>query len=186
MSTPKSSSKARRQATQPGADTKYVTSTTKTKKVADQTKPVSDAPQVTVETVQPWKHITVWAFGVIIASLLPFVWIYTSSRPGVDPPSIFRLLGNGDLFLVAIIVLIAGVTEIALLFRRIEQDLTVALLIIGGFLFVLVDAARYAGASQLSVNVAADIHSITYWSLAAFIVSALHSSICVGLAAGSR
>ncbi len=32
----------------------------------------------------------------------------------------------------------------------------------------------------------AAVHSVTYWSIAAFIVSAIHSSICVGLAAGAR
>lgn len=96
------------------------------------------------------------------------------------------MLGKGDLYLISIVVLIAGVTEIALLLRKIRQDMTMALLIIGGFLFILFDAARYAGASSLAEASQLSPHSVTYWSLAAFAISAIHSSICVGLAAGAR
>lgn len=141
---------------------------------------------VVIERIKPWKHVVIWLVGVVVASLTPFIWIYASSSPRSGSPSIYQVLDTGDLFLIAIIVLIAGVTEIVLLLQRIRQNLTIGLLIVGGFLFVLFDAAKYAGASLASINTIIAPHSVTYWSLGAFVVSALHSSICVGLAAGAR
>ncbi len=140
---------------------------------------------ISIEQIKPWKHIVVWVAGVIIASLIPFIWIYADPTPGRGAPNIYEVLGRGDLYLIAIIVLIAGVTEIALILRHMKKDLTVALLLIGGFLLVLVDAARYANASSIPINTVPS-HSVLYWSLGAFLLSATHSSICVGLAAGVR
>jgi hypothetical protein len=140
---------------------------------------------VVVERVTPWKHVVIWVVGVIIASLIPFLWTYASNQPNDASPNVYQVLGHGDLYLIAIIVLIAGITEIVLLLRKIEKDMAVALLIIGGFLFVLLDAGRFAGASAMASSSAIP-HSVTYWSIVAFIVSAVHSSICVGLAAGAR
>jgi energy-converting hydrogenase Eha subunit C len=137
------------------------------------------------EHVQPWKHVTVWLVGVVIASLTPLLWTYISSSPRNTSPNIYQILGKGDLYLISVVVLIAGITEIILLTKRIRQDLTVALLIIGGFLFVIVDAAKYAGASEFIGGSIAP-HSVAYWSIAAFAVSAIHSSVCVWLAAGVR
>lgn len=141
---------------------------------------------VDVEQVEPWKHVVVWLVGVVIASLIPFLWVFGSANPRNPAPGAYQLLGTGDLYLISIVVLIAGVTEIALLLRKIRQDMTMALLIIGGFLFILFDAARYAGASSLVGALQPSPHSVTYWSLVAFVLSAIHSSICVGLAAGAR
>lgn len=138
-----------------------------------------------VEHAGPWKHVLVWFIGVIVASLMPFLWLYLSNKPNNSPPSVWQMLGEGELYIIAIVVLIAGVTEIILLLRQIRQATTVALLILGAILFVIVDAAKYAGASELSPT-APPLHSVTFWSIGAFVISALHSSICVGLAAGAR
>jgi hypothetical protein len=147
---------------------------------------VDAAGGVRFERVTPWKHVVVWLVGVVTASLIPLLWTYLSNTPRSNSPSFYQILAKGDLFLISVVVLIAGITEIILLIKRIRQDLTVALLIIGGFLFVIIDAARYAGASTLTGNTANVPHSIAYWSLAAFAVSAIHSSVCVWLAAGVR
>jgi hypothetical protein len=141
---------------------------------------------VDVERIEPWKHVVVWLVGVVIASLIPFLWIFGSANPKNPSPGAYQLLGKGDLYLISVVVLIAGVTEIALLLRKIQHDMTMALLIIGGFLFIMFDAARYAGASSLVGTLQPSPPSVTYWSLAAFAISAIHSSICVGLAAGAR
>jgi hypothetical protein len=136
------------------------------------------------EQVKPWKHVTIWLIGVVIASLAPLLWAYVS--PKSAPPSIYQVLGKGDLFLISVVLLIAGITEIILLTKRISQDFTVALLIIGGFLIAIFDAAKYAGASAASAGPAAPPNSVTYWAIAAFVVSTIHSSVCVWLAAGVR
>lgn len=141
---------------------------------------------VEVERIKPWKHVVVWLVGVVIASLIPFLWVFASANPKGPSPGTYQLLGKGDLYLISVVVLIAGVTEIALLLSKIQRDMTMALLIIGGFLFILFDAARYAGASSLVETSQPFPHSVAYWSLAAFAISATHSSICVGLAAGAR
>ena len=145
----------------------------------------ADLPVTVTQKIDPWKCVLVWFIGVVFASLMPFLRRYASSKPGSNGPSVYQMLGAGELYIIAIVVLIAGVTEIVLLLRRIQQALTVALLILGAILFSILDAARYTGASELSPN-AQPIHSVAFWSLGAFAVSALHSSICVGLAAGAR
>jgi hypothetical protein len=135
----------------------------------------------------PWKHVIVWFVGVIVAALLPFIWASQSGKPGEGSPSIYKIFGAGDLYLISVIVLIAGLTEIALLFRRIRHDVTLALLVLSAFLFAFLFTARYAGASSIAdaaSNSWSPPHSIAYLSLAAFVISALHSSICVLLAAG--
>lgn len=135
---------------------------------------------------RPWQHVLVWLVGVVLASLMPILWATQSSSPEAVTPSVYKLLGSGDLYLISVVVIIAGLTEIALLFRRINQVLTVALLVLAAILVVLIDAARYAGASSVAANAGAPPHSVTYWSLVAFGFSALHSSICVNLAAGIK
>lgn len=136
--------------------------------------------------INPWKHVVVWSVGVVFASLIPIGWAYESSNPSAYTPSIYRLLASGELYLVSIVVLIAGITEIALLLRQIEQSLLVALLVLSAIIIVTIDAARYAGASALPVNILSPPHSTTYVSGALFVFSALHSSTCVRLAAGAR
>jgi hypothetical protein len=108
-----------------------------------------------------------------------------SRKPGGSSPGIYQVLSTGELYIVSIVVLIAGITEIVLLLRRIMQDLTVALLILAGIIFVVLAAARYTGVSELAAT-ASHPHSIAFWSVGAFLISAIHSSICVGLAAGAR
>jgi hypothetical protein len=139
-----------------------------------------------VTRVNPWKRVVVWFLGVIIAALIPFVWVSQSSRPGDGGPNIYQLLGSGELYLVSIIVLIAGLTEIVLLFSRIKYNLTVAIIVLSAFIFAYLFTARYAGASSVADAslASSSSHSVTYLSLAAFAISALHSSICVLLAAG--
>lgn len=136
------------------------------------------------KVIKPWKHVVIWFLGVVLASLIPFLWIYLSSKPGGSTPSIYQMLGGGELYIIAIVVLIAGIVEIALLLNRID-NFTIALLLIAAFLFVIIDAAKYAGASELTTT-ASPPHSVAIWSIVVFAVSASHSSVCVGLAAGVR
>jgi hypothetical protein len=58
--------------------------------------------------------------------------------------------------------------------------------VLSAFIFAFLFTARYAGASSVADASLASSpsHSVTYLSLAAFAISALHSSICVLLAAG--
>lgn len=137
---------------------------------------------ITVKKAETWKHVAVWFVGVILASLLPIIWAAQSAQPASPAPSINELLGRGDLYLISVILLIAGITEIILSLRLIPQTLVVAMLILGGFLLVTVDAARYAGASSVP-ETGSTAASVTHWSLALFVISVVHSSICVGLEA---
>ena len=136
----------------------------------------------------PWKHVAVWFVGVLAAALVPFGWVYESVSPDKSNPSLYKLLGSGDLYLVSVIVIFAGLTEIALLFRKLgeKNDLNVALLVLGGIFAVLVCAARYAGASTAADAGHSAPNSVAYWSLLAFAFAAVHSSICVILAAGAE
>ena len=136
----------------------------------------------------PWKRVAVWFVGVISAALIPFVWVYESTSPSESDPSIYRMLGSGDIYLISVIVIFAGLTEIALLFRKLSEknDLNVALLVLGGIFAVLVCAARYAGASTAVDAGRSAPNSVAYWSLLAFAFAAVHSSFCVILAAGAE
>jgi hypothetical protein len=157
---------------------------------ADITQGKSRAPRT--ETVpegrhiEPWKHVAVWSVGVILASLIPIGWAYESGRPGAITPSIYQLLETGELYPISIVLVIAGIAEIVLLFRWIKHSMTVALLVLSALIVVTIDCARYAGASALPVNYISPPHSTTYVSIALFCFSALHSSICVWLAVGTR
>lgn len=140
------------------------------------------------QKAKPWKRVAVWFVGVVLAALIPFVWVYQITAPADSNPSIYKLLGSGDLYLVSVIVIFAGLTEIALLFRRLgeKHDLNVALLVLGGIFAVLICAARYAGASTAADAGHSAPNSVAYWSLLAFAFAAAHSSLCVILAAGAE
>ncbi len=138
-----------------------------------------------VKQIKRWKRVVIWIIGVVLASLIPFAWASQSSKPGDRGPSMYILLGSGDLYLVSVIVLIAGLTEIVLLMRQLDE-FTVALLVLAAIFFVIIDAARYAGASAITTNANSPPHSIAYLSLVAFGLAAAHSSICVSLAAGKN
>ena len=99
--------------------------------------------------IKRWKRVVIWILGVVVASLIPFAWASQSSKPNVGGPSVYQLLGSGDLYLVSVIVLIAGLTEIVLLMRQLDE-FTVALLVLAAIFFVIIDAARYAGASAIA------------------------------------
>ena len=101
-----------------------------------------------VKQIKRWKRVVIWIIGVVLASLIPFAWASQSSKPDVGGPSIYKLLGSGDLYLVSVIVLIAGLTEIVLLLRLLDE-FTVALLVLAAIFFVIIDAARYAGGASL-------------------------------------
>jgi hypothetical protein len=138
----------------------------------------------TLTEVKPWMHVLVWFVGTILAALIPFAWTAASNNPSDPGPSIYTVLGAGDLYLVSIIILIAGLTEIVLLLRQIKQPLIVALLVLSAPILIVLYAAWYAGASSVAAaSHAAPPHSVAYLSLTAFALAAVHSSLCVLLAA---
>jgi hypothetical protein len=143
-----------------------------------------------VERPTPRQHLVVWLVGVVLASLVPFLFLYFHGIDRGGPPSIFELLSRGDLLLISLVVTIAGITELVLVLNRIRQDqiMPVALVLLGGVLVVVAEAFWYAdlSAQLLDGQKATSSHAVAFGSLLLFSLSAFCSSVSVTLSAGAR
>lgn len=144
-----------------------------------------------VRAASPRQHMVVWLIGVLLASLIPFLFQYLHGLDRGDPPSIYLLLGHGDLLLISLVVTIAGITELVLVAHNLiqEQIMVFALVLLGSVLVIAAEALWYADiASQLLDGqlLKAATHTITYGSITLFAMSAFCSTVCVRLAAGAR
>ncbi len=151
------------------------------------------APEKTIKVTQhatPRQHVIVWLVGAVLASLLPFLFLYVHGLDKNRPPGIYELLGRGDLLLISLVVTIGGITEVVLVLNKIDQRqmLPVALYLLGGVLAVVAEAAWYADitARLLDGQPATVPEPVTAGSLILFGLSALCSSACVRVAAGAR
>ena len=66
-----------------------------------------------VVPVRPWQHVVVWLVGVVFAALVPLLLPYFHGLDMDDTPSMTSLLGHGDLLLIALVITIAGITELS-------------------------------------------------------------------------
>lgn len=125
----------------------------------------------------------------MVAALLPLMWTYFSAMPGSPEPSIWQLFGNGDVYIISVVLMMAGLTEIVLLLDRIAK-LSAIGLVLGGVILAMLNAAKYAGVMELMANsheTAAMVpHSVTLWSISLFVLAVFHSTVCVRLAAGAE
>jgi hypothetical protein len=121
---------------------------------------------------------------------VPFLFLEFHGLDQGSPPSIYELLGRGDLLLISLVLTIAGITELVLVINRVSQPqvMPVALVLLGGVLVVVAEALWYADLSAqiLDGQKATGPHVVTYGSLLLFGLSAFCSSVCVRLAAGVR
>jgi len=156
----------------------------------DDTASAADAVIQITGAPNPRSHVIVWLVGVLLSSLIPLIFIFIHSLDAGKIPSIFELLGHGDLLLISLVVTIAGITDITLVFRRIRpaQSLPVALLVLGAVLVITAEALWYADvtARLLDKQSFPAAHSVTYGSIGLFLISSFCSSACVSIAAGTR
>src|SRR5262249_32971967 len=69
----------------------------------------------------PWQHVAVWLVGAVLASLVPFLFLYFHGVDRNKPPNMFELLGRGDLLLISLVLTIGGITELVLVLNKIHQ-----------------------------------------------------------------
>ena len=152
------------------------------------------SPQVRViEQASPWLHVFVWLIGVLLASLAPLLLPYFHGIDQDNTPSMRSLLDHGSLLLIALVITIAGITELILAIRNIarRQLMPVATAILGGLLAIVTEAFWYAdlAVQDPTGNKLAVPHVelvVMNGSLGLFAVSALSSAACVYYAAASR
>ncbi len=138
----------------------------------------------------PAQHVIVWLIGVLLASLIPLLFLYFHGLDSSHAPTVFDLLGHGDLLLISLVVTIAAITELVLAVNNIQQAqlLPTAVILLGAVLAVAAEALWYAdiSAQLLDGQSFGSTHVVTYGSLIFFGLSAYCSSMCVKLAAGTR
>jgi len=143
-----------------------------------------------VRHATPRQHVIVWLVGVLLASLIPLLFTYFHGVDRNRPPSIFNLLGHGDLLLISLVVTIAGITELALSVNKIRQSqlMSAAMVLLGSVLAIAAEGLWYADISAqiLDGQKILSVHYITFGSLLLFMLSAFCSSVCVWLSAGTR
>jgi hypothetical protein len=146
-----------------------------------------------IEHAPPWQHVVVWLIGVLFASLTPLLLPYFHGVDQDDTPSMHALLGRGELLLIALVITIAGITELILAMRNISagQLMPVATAILGGLLAIVAEAFWYAdiAASSFGSDKIPPAHVltvVTFGSLGLFLASALCSAACVFYAAAAR
>lgn len=135
-----------------------------------------------VEPISPLKRVSLWLGGVVVGSLIPFFWGFISGAHG-EGNWFYTAFGRGDLFLLSIVLIVAGFIEIAPRIRFIGTDMTLTLLILGAVPLIMVGIARYGTAEEkLSKDGlrAEDMpHSVSWISLGLYLFAALHSTVCV-------
>lgn len=143
-----------------------------------------------IQHATPSQYVIIWLVGVLLASLIPLLFLYFHGLDKNKPPSVFDLLGDGNLLLISLVVTIAGIAELAITINNIghAQLMQVALILLGAVLAVAAEALWYADVSAQLLNgqKITSTHVVTYGSLLLFILSAFCSSMCVKLAAGTR
>lgn len=138
-----------------------------------------------VKPITPARHVLVWFLGVVVASLLPFVPLVVHHIDARDSPGIYDLLGRGDLLVISLVFTIAGLVELGLYWKRVEQPDVPIFLMIGGILLVLGEGFWYGDiSSQILGGGTVPTHAVTYGSLGFFALSVICSLLCVRLAAG--
>ncbi|MFE5030278.1 hypothetical protein [Streptomyces sp. NPDC056683] len=144
----------------------------------------NETVSLSIEKVSPRTKVLAWTFGVALFGLLPIFWGYLS---GSEEDSFWSLFGKGDLYMLAVVLLVGGLTEICLIFKSIDSRGLLATLVLGGLLLVVTDSARYGTATHKLAALAGDAekmpHSVTWLSWVAYLLAALHSSTCVYLGA---
>jgi hypothetical protein len=106
------------------------------------------------ELAAPWQHVVVWTIGVILAALTPLLLPYFHGIDKNNTPSMYNLLGHGDLLLIALVITIAGITELMLVMRNIPFStiMPVAMAILGGLLAIVAEAFWYSDLAVESLN----------------------------------
>lgn len=123
----------------------------------------------------PREHVTMWLLGVVVASLVPFLFLIFHRIDGDHLPSIYELLGRGDLLVISLVVTVGGIAELALASSRVRPDqvVTAAYFLIGSVLVVIGEAAWYADitATLLARETVHDLRSVCFGSLTLFVFS---------------
>ena len=143
-----------------------------------------------VRAATPRQHVIVWLVGVLLASLMPFLFLFLHGLDRSGPPSIFQLLGHGDLLLISLVVTISGITDLVLVMHNLQptQIVSTALIVLSSILMIVAEALWYADISSqlLDGEKVSSTHMVAYGSLALFCLSAFCSAACVKIAAGAR
>lgn len=159
--------------------------------------PGNRTPVVTVigRDVKLRRHLLSWIIGVVVASLVSIVPLIFHGIDNRTMPSIYDLLGHGDLLLASVILTIAGIAEIAPILSMGEINASeggvAVFLLVGGTLVIVGEATWYAdlvseALANKSSNYTPPMHSITYGSVSLFLVSALCSTLCLKIAVSGR
>ena len=104
-------------------------------------------PEISIRIRQvptQWNHVWVWVVASVLAGLLPIViqgWHAVRDDQAV---TFIRLLGDGELLLIAVVLMIAGLGELVLVIRDVESSVIGLALFLLGYVMVL------AGVSWLS------------------------------------
>lgn len=135
---------------------------------------------------KPRDKVIMWIIGTVLGGVLPlfFTWLSHTEHGSF---TFTELLSKGDLVVVSIVIMIAGLAELVLVRRRIEasKDLTTAILELACAVFIGAASYWYGGllSDELSKIEGTSAGSIMGWSLAIYGAGALLSSRCVWLAA---
>ena len=136
------------------------------------------------------QHVKMWILGVVVASLVPFLFLIFHGIDGDHLPGIYELLSRGDLLVISLVVTVGGMADLALVFSRVDpsQVATAAYFLIGSVLVVIGEAAWYADitATLLAGKTVHDLRSVCLGSLALFAFSIFCGGKCVSFSAGVR
>lgn len=160
-------------------------------KVAENADPDSSGHVPTL-IASPREHVKMWLLGVVVASLVPFLFLIFHGIDGNHLPSLYELLSRGDLLVISLVVTVGGMAELALalVFSRIhsKRASSAAYFLIGSVLVVIGEAAWYADitATLLAGKAVQDTRSVCLGSLALFVASVICGGKCVSFSAGAR
>lgn len=132
------------------------------------------------------QRIIMWLVASALAGLAP---VGATALHYVDSGGLgfYQLFGKGDLLMVAVVLSLAGIGEIALYFRHVKTDaLALGLLVVGLAMSIVVDAIWFSDLSALALagKKGDPIATVTYGSIVLYGLAVLFSSYCVGLVAG--
>lgn len=128
--------------------------------------------------------------GVVVASLLPFVFLFFHGIDGNHWPDLDKVLGRGDLLVIGLVVTVGGMAELVFSMSRLQARRVAwaSYFLIASVLVIVGEAAWYADitVTLLVSQKVADPGSVTRGSLGLFVASFVCSGKCVKTAAGVR
>ena len=152
-----------------------------------------DYPDLTIrkrKKATPFQHVIVWFLGSVLAGCIPILATVLYGLAVSKPVGFYEALGKGDLLLIALVLSLAGLSDLVLKIHDVRPGpIWPALLVVGTVLLVAGDALWFGDLSSAVLHSGTEspgTGGVAYGSIGVFTLAAVFSTLSVWLAAGAE